>query len=388
MRWFTRRSLNLWLAIGGAVVLSAAIVVALRGTTHWTMYSLPVHHAESIATSSPRQAWLVTYDPEALYTTDDGGRSWAQEDGAPPLRNVVAMSSTHLLGTTASGLYQSTDAGHTWREVEKGSFRDLHAVGESLAYALERGPTGVILWRSDNGTIWSMVGPPLVASSAEVCLTPSGTGWALLRGVTGTTDTVLMTRTAGRTWSTVTQIAMPPQYATPSVGLITCDSTGSSAWILVNGAYGMASVSYTLYRGTGELHPAVKPVLAAPSEGGGPPGNPPQAIITKDRPLTVMNPYALMTNGPNSAALFGECGPCGRGGTVTVALTHDGGTHWRVLPVPGAIPSYTGPYSAVWTKDQLWLFADTTPSTGHATVRNVRTPFVPTLFVLSDGVPW
>jgi hypothetical protein len=106
--------------------------------------------------------WLMAYacTEEGIYHSPNGGRGWKRSESPEAVYQCVAVSPHFhqdrvvLAGTEGSGLWRSTDGGHTFARVD---------AAPDQVNALVATPTGWVLsdaeqvWQSQDGTNWTPV---------------------------------------------------------------------------------------------------------------------------------------------------------------------------------------------------------------------------------------
>lgn len=137
----------------------------------------------------PRWQYVFAGTEEGVYHSPNGGRGWRRSACDEAVYQVLAVSPNFhedgavLAGTEGSGLYRSTDRGHTFSFVEDApqQVNALAAAGTGWFLSDDSG-----VWASRDGLSWEVVpnsSPALViAASAQGVLAGGENGLTLLGG--------------------------------------------------------------------------------------------------------------------------------------------------------------------------------------------------------------
>ncbi|MHB1842856.1 MAG: WD40/YVTN/BNR-like repeat-containing protein [Sulfobacillus sp.] len=257
-----------------------------------------------------------------ILRTSNDGRSWVPV--AYPSGSVSSfdqVSAQLVFALTDHALYESQDAGATWRAVNpKAQFSQVVFLNASRGFGLRLGVSpmtpGPVVVTANGGASWSPLSIPFHAVS--MCFTSNRTGFALGAPSAATQGTVALgtlytTGDGGASWQRLNTV--PGNWLS---GQLHCAASG--LWMELYGQAGMSQQSYDIFRSTngGQTWNAVAVDSTA---GGGPaPGNPHGAAQAPGS-----SPVTMVAVGRQSAYVLGSCEACGNGGTVFFGSTQDGG---------------------------------------------------------------
>ncbi len=272
-----------------------------------------------------------------LRSTNDG-RGWQPVDyPAGNVQGFDQVNATTVFAVANRGLYESQNAGATWRTVNTHThFSQVVFVNGRRGFGLEIGPNsmaaGPVLVTGDGGRTWSAASPGFTALS--MCFTSAQTGFALgappsFSQGPSAPGTLYATHDGGKTWQTLQTV--PGNWGS---GELHC--AGSGVWVQLYGQAGMSQESYAIFHSVngGETWQAV---AAASTAGGGPaPGNPKSAAQAPGS-----SPQTMAAVGSQFAYVLGSCDACGSGGTVLPGWTQDGGQSFTAstTPIAGLSPA-------------------------------------------------
>jgi photosystem II stability/assembly factor-like uncharacterized protein len=146
-----------------------------------------------------------------------GSAMQRQSAGGPPGGNLyhVAVSrrgsSTLFASALAGGVFRSVDAGASWQEVDRGLPDDAFCemVIDPRATRVVYAVCGETVFKTaDNGGRWTRLTLP-ATSSSELVIAPSDSKILYLPG--NRSSQLLVSRTAGREWTTVTGRGLPDE---------------------------------------------------------------------------------------------------------------------------------------------------------------------------------
>lgn len=174
------------------------------GRTFTAMSFAPVESScraqlSSLSFVSAALGWLLLSDG-TLFTTDDGGASFAQRTALPGTSaggggsaapvSIAFTSATTGVASTSAGLFRTTDAGASWRAVEGPGGMQVWFADADHGYAV--GGAG-LLRSDDGGASWAPknLGVPGVSytsircSGVRLCVLTTAGGGALVRTTDG-----------------------------------------------------------------------------------------------------------------------------------------------------------------------------------------------------------
>ncbi len=108
----------------------------------------------------PRWHYVFATTEEGIYLSPNAGRGWKRAVCDEAVYQAIAISPAFhedgvvIAGTEESGLFRSTDKGHTFTEVE-GAPQQVNALAATESGWLLSGDKS--LWTSDDGITWSQV---------------------------------------------------------------------------------------------------------------------------------------------------------------------------------------------------------------------------------------
>jgi photosystem II stability/assembly factor-like uncharacterized protein len=226
-----------WALVGLGAAMSHEAVAVFRtsdGGITWTQVftddpttanssdSLPfVGDKTGIAALDVNHAWVTGAQPSSdflyIYTTGDGGSTWAQQEPTFPAGYVGAMTSTyppHFFsaseGVLPAGLYSdisgtvfyiTQDGGQTWSPSTPVAINGQHSIASKNDFFVWDG--GPALYAShDAGTSWSTVAPNINIKDilGTFQFVNATTGWALTGDANGH-HSLYKTEDGGVTWA-------------------------------------------------------------------------------------------------------------------------------------------------------------------------------------------
>lgn len=276
---------------------------ALLGTLA-ALVTAPVSSGQLFAFPDASHGWVAT--TRGIVGTQDGGRHWKLEwrGGAYDLVSFGALHAWAVAnpGGRNSRVLRTTDGAH-WRVVSRQHLGPFAFPTASRGFAL--GKHGLLGTR-DGGLHWRTLRSPSRRLSA-LCFPTPRLGWV------AHWSTVWRTADGGHHW----QRSLTAHRGRWGIGTeLSC--RGSSVWAVFTGGAGAGSEWYDVFRSLDDGR-SWKPVLANKDS-----TYPHLPSISSYTP-------SISVTGPRSAVAIGECGACSPPETVTVARTHDGGRHWRLL---------------------------------------------------------
>jgi photosystem II stability/assembly factor-like uncharacterized protein len=259
---------------------------------------------------------------------------------AARLRGVSAANERVVWASGTDGtILRTADAGRTWRRqsiagAEKLDFRDIDAVSETVAYVLSIGPGDAsrVYKTSDAGAHWALqyTNDDPKAFYDAMAFWDANRGIAVSDSVDGH-FVVLITRDGGRTWTRVSQAALPA--ALPNEGAFAASGTNVAVlapnlvWI----GTGAASRSRVLRStdGGGTWSVSDTPLVSSASAGI-------FSVAFRDAKhgLVVGGDYKNEGEAASNAAVTSD------GGITWTAVTGLGGYRSAVAPLPGTKPSW------------------------------------------------
>ncbi|KPV42177.1 WD40/YVTN/BNR-like repeat-containing protein [Alicyclobacillus ferrooxydans] len=312
-----------------------------------------------------------------VYGTADGGRSFQQlYHFTGQVLKVDFLSPTTGFALVASGanatgaptglqLFKTMNGGTKWSPLTPASsspfanldlgqriylhFTDAQNGTISFSRTAQETAQGTskvpatILVTKDGGVSWTQLPAPTQAEA--VAYADPLHGVALVSNKTG--FSVEWTNDGGQSWSVVYQKSFGFQV-TGQVWM----TSASTAYVQIDGGYGMTQQSYTLIR-TGDSGQTWNTLIASATGGGGPAPGVPDAGASTAGPGLI--PGALDVLSGTKAVLPGAAIPEGPSGLVYVGETEDG-IHWQNSPEK--MPGQNGMVSFV-NPNTGWLVTST-----------------------------
>lgn len=266
-----------------------------------------------------------------ILRTTNAGHTWLPVAYPPgTVSGFDRVSATLVFAVTDQALYESQNAGVTWRAVNsKTHFSQVDFLSAKHGFGLQAGPTlmapGPVLVTANGGASWTPVSPGFGALS--MCFTSAQAGFALggppsIGQGNNALGTLYATGDGGSTWQQLNTV--PGNWLT---GQLQCAPSG--LWMELAGQAGMSQQSYSIFRSVngGQTWQAV---AADATAGGGPaPGNPQGAARAPGS-----SPLTMVAVGDHAAYVLGSCEACGDGGTVLLGWTQDGGQSFTSSTTP------------------------------------------------------
>ncbi len=137
--------------------------------------------------------WGSLYLGDGIFKSTDGGLTWtllpSTTSGTPqvadPFDFVINVATNpanagqdQVLAATYKGIHHSTDGGGSWATVlaSDSGFTDVAVTATGAMYAVTRTGSLIRVWRSTNGTAWTLIQPgtfPTMANRIVIGLAPS-----------------------------------------------------------------------------------------------------------------------------------------------------------------------------------------------------------------------
>src|SRR5262245_6973812 len=137
--------------------------------------------------------WGSLYLGDGIFKSTDGGASWtllpststATPQTVDPFDYVINVATNpanagqdEVLAANYRGLYRSVDGGGSWTQViaSDSGFTDVAITAGGAMYAVTRTGSLIRVWRSTNGTTWTLIQPasfPTAANRIVIGLAPS-----------------------------------------------------------------------------------------------------------------------------------------------------------------------------------------------------------------------
>src|SRR5262245_29493585 len=137
--------------------------------------------------------WGSLYLGDGIFKSTDGGASWtllpststATPQTVDPFDYVINVATNpanagqdEALAANSRGLYRSVDGGGSWTQViaSDSGFTDVAITAGGAMYAVTRVGSLIRVWRSTNGTAWTLIQPasfPTAANRIVIGLPPS-----------------------------------------------------------------------------------------------------------------------------------------------------------------------------------------------------------------------
>jgi hypothetical protein len=137
--------------------------------------------------------WGSLYLGDGIFKSSDGGVSWtllpststATPQTVDPFDYVVDVATNpanlvqdEVLAATYKGIYRSLDGGGSWTSViaSDSGFTDIAISPTGVMYASTRTGSAIKVWRSTNGTTWTLIQPatfPTTANRVVIAFAPS-----------------------------------------------------------------------------------------------------------------------------------------------------------------------------------------------------------------------
>jgi hypothetical protein len=137
--------------------------------------------------------WGSLYLGDGVFKSTNGGLSWtllpSTSSGTPqttdPFDYVVSVATNpanagqdEVLAATYRGIYRSADGGGSWTQVipSDSGYTDVAITSNGAMYAITRTGSLIRVWRSTNGTAWTLIQPgtfPTAANRIVIGLAPS-----------------------------------------------------------------------------------------------------------------------------------------------------------------------------------------------------------------------
>src|SRR5262245_59480568 len=137
--------------------------------------------------------WGSLYLGDGIFKSTNGGVSWtllpststATPQTVDPFDYVVNVATNpanlaqdEVLAATYKGIYRSVDGGGSWSNViaSDSGFTDVAISPAGVMYASTRTGTAIKVWRSANGTSWTLIQPasfPTTANRVVIAFAPS-----------------------------------------------------------------------------------------------------------------------------------------------------------------------------------------------------------------------
>ncbi|MEW5719166.1 MAG: hypothetical protein AB1817_11095 [Chloroflexota bacterium] len=191
------------------LVLTTVMLVACQNrTVRWESFNQGLPTYATVVTiaaqpTDPQTIFVGTYDPPALWRSDDGGDTWVRDDrglndSAVLVAHWDAPRARWLIGAV-SGLYTRADARDAWHRIGHND-HTVHAIAQDRAGQLYVAYANGGIARSSDGENWvalPMRDPaPIVLSVAT-----SPDGQHLFAGTSG--QGLWVSHDGGKTWATV-----------------------------------------------------------------------------------------------------------------------------------------------------------------------------------------
>lgn len=148
---------------------------------------------------------------EVFQVSRDGGRTWSDVDADLPNLDIHAFARDPAepdrmwAYLAEGGVYESTDAGTTWRSVYDGHVPFLTAVArDSGTRLLGLDPTSGVVQSDDGGASWDLLSPP--PASPVVSLAAEDDGRIVLLG---TGDGLYRSEDGAVTWKRILLVELP-----------------------------------------------------------------------------------------------------------------------------------------------------------------------------------
>jgi len=154
------------------ICLSLTAIVSVKSTAQWTRTSFPSTDVRYFAVDS---LTILAASGNSVYASSDTGRTWIPiySNALHYVVNTVAIKdSDFFAGTSADGLYRSTDRGVTWNSVGLGiSNNNVMSLMADSTYVYA-GAKNAVLVSSNNGNTWGyfmggLTGQPVYSMAAS-----------------------------------------------------------------------------------------------------------------------------------------------------------------------------------------------------------------------------
>lgn len=223
----------LWALAGAAVVILIAAIVGVAvtrsdggGGTPTSkeaaepaagLPDTPDYHSLSVSSTNPSRILLGTH--QGLYSSSDGGKTWAFETLSGQDAMNLARTGGKTLWTAGHNVFaKSTDGGRTWIALDPKGLPslDLHgfAVDPRRPRTLYAAVAGQGLYRStDNGLSFSLISADVGGAVMALAVAPSGDILAgdMQKGLLGSRD-------GGQTWRLVVRAQLMGLAINPKDG--------------------------------------------------------------------------------------------------------------------------------------------------------------------------
>ncbi len=189
--------------------LTTMLLVACQNhTARWESYNqgLPTYATAitiAMQPTDPKTIFVGTYDPPALWRSDDGGDTWVRDDrglndSAVLVAHWDAPRARWLIGAV-SGLYTRADARDAWRRIGQNDYA-VYAIAQDRAGQLYIAYANGGIMRSSDGENWVSL-PMRDPAPIVLALTASPDGQHLFAGTSG--QGLWISHDGGKTWATV-----------------------------------------------------------------------------------------------------------------------------------------------------------------------------------------
>ncbi|HXS83427.1 MAG TPA: T9SS type A sorting domain-containing protein [Methylomirabilota bacterium] len=175
-----------------------------RRAGHTTTWYVGTGEIRGSTTNATR--WGALYLGDGVFKSTDNGLTWAllpaTASGTPQTTDPFdyvnsiatnpANSQDEVLAATYRGIYRSVDGGGSWSQViaSDSGYTDVAVTSGGAMYAITRTGSLIRVWRSTNGTAWTLIQPasfPTAANRIVIGLAPSNAqiAYFFAQGVNG-----------------------------------------------------------------------------------------------------------------------------------------------------------------------------------------------------------